>query len=255
MNEWKSVWNHREGTLEEIKENDFYENFLQLKRLMGITNLNKSKQKGEYRAGYDQFLRMVRELSFSSVNEKMPESFFDVGCGTGSYLYLLQSREFVEDVGCCKIMPKIGGVDYSSHFIDIAQKVLQNPEELYCAEASELNIDIKYDVVYSRSIFQYFYDVEYAREVLCKMLCKANRSVGVFDVHDLKKRADFLEYRRSVIENYDEKYANTPHLFLGKEMFIEIAEEYACDLKFSVSGSKTYWNTPFTYDVYLFKRN
>lgn len=85
------------------------------------------------------------------------------------------------------------------------------------------------------------------------MLEKANHSVAILDVHDLQFKEKFLEYRRSKIDNYDDRYSNTQHLFLPKNLFIEIAEKNNCSIKFSHSKLPGYWNDEFTYDVYMFK--
>ncbi len=103
-------------------------------------------------------------------------------------------------------------------------------------------------------MFQYFDDENYAAEVAKKMICKAKHSIAILDVHDLRLREEFLNYRRSVIVDYDVKYAMTKHLFLPKSFFISIAEENNCDVKFSDSSLPGYWNDKFTYDVYFWHR-
>ena len=196
-------------------------------------------------------LNMLREktpsLRLYSVTdpEFRPMSFFDVGCSTGPYLYYLATLnpEF-----------RLGGMDYSEAYVEVARRYVQNAVELYSAEARDLKTDIKYDCVFSRSIFQYFDDLAYGEEVVTRMIEKADHSVGIFDVHDLAKKEDFLNYRRSVIENYDEKYKDTQHLFYPKSMFIDIAERYDCDVKFAHCALPGYWNAAYTYDVYFYKR-
>ena len=246
MSDWKKVWN-RNGENEDIKSLDFdqlnmKEGFIKLKEMMGITLVDgKSVSVDDF---YNQFMENLREMSFSISESYMPKSFFDVGCGTGSYLFLLK-RMFSE--------LRLGGMDYSEGFIKSAIQAVGKQSELYTGEALDLDIQSKYDVVFSRSIFQYFDDDLYAKNVTEKMLEKANHAVAILDVHDLKLREDFLQYRRSKIEDYDRKYANTKHLFLPKELFLSIAEEHGCSIKFSHSSLPGYWNSKFTYDVYLFK--
>lgn len=227
MNNWKNIWSNK-GNFELVENIDTEtmandEVFYKLKVLMGVTVVDGNGV--SCKDFVSQFRRNCSEMSFSTDEVYIPDSFFDVGCGTGAYLYLLENGFNGKSV-------KIGGCDYSKSYIDIAGKVLKNPKELYVGEAAEIDVDIKYDIVYSRNIFQYFADEDYARIVVERMLEKSKRAIAILDVHDLRMREKFLEYRRSKIEDYDKKYANTPHLFLPKSFFIKIAEDYNCDLKF-----------------------
>lgn len=94
--------------------------------------------------------------------------------------------------------------------------MLSHPVELYCGEAVDIDPDVKYDSVMSNSVFEYFESDEYAEKVMQKMLEKAEYSIGIFDVHDAEKKDEYLQYRRSIIQNYDEKYKNLDKNFLTK---------------------------------------
>jgi hypothetical protein len=103
-------------------------------------------------------------------------------------------------------------------------------------------------------VFQYFDSEEFGLDVVEKMLEKANHSVAIFDLFDPQQKEAFLSYRRTVIENYDEKYKDTPHQFYHKECFLRLAEKHHCDVLFTRDPLPGYWNEPFAYDVYLYKR-
>ncbi|MBO7505362.1 hypothetical protein J6T66_04475 [bacterium] len=75
-----------------------------------------------------------------------------------------------------------------------------------CDEAANLDTQEKADLVYSDSVFVYFNDLEYARRVLEKMCQKANKAILITEVYDKSKEKECLDYRRSQIEDYDEKY-------------------------------------------------
>lgn len=246
MNNWKKIWNEKGKNNAAISFDllSTEEGFSECKRLMGITILEGTG------ASYDgllaQFKENLKEMTFSLDDNYEPESFFDVGCGSGSYLFLLSRLLHQKNL-------RLGGLDFSESLINIAKQAVGNYNELYCSEAAELDTEIKYDVVFSRSIFQYFSDEEYARKTTEKMLEKAIHSIAILDVHDLKKRDKFIEYRRGIIKDYDKKYADIPHLFLSKEMFIDIAEKNNCSIKFAHSPLPNYWNSDFTYDIYMFK--
>ena len=246
MEGWKSVWNNRKPA-EIIEENNLEQTFLYLKGCMGVTSSNPASST-EF---LDQFRSNLAKLK-KGTDPSKPLSFFEIGCGSAPYLYYLAKEE-----NCSKL----GGIDYSVPLIDIAKKIMCPPHintkvsELYCSEAIEMGVTEKYDCVYSRSVFQYFPGEEYGLKVAQKMLDKANNSVGIYDLFDCQKKEDFLSYRRSVIENYDSKYADTPHQFYSKEDFIRLADENNCDVVFSRDALNGYWNEPFVFDVYLYKRH
>lgn len=119
---------------------------------------------------------------------------------------------------------RVGGCDYSSSLIDVAKKVLSHPVELYCGEAVDIDPDVKYDSVMSNSVFEYFESDEY------------------------------LQYRRSIIQNYDERYKNLDKKFFNKSFFERFAKKNQVMIEFRETNIKGYWNNEFVYDVYMYKR-
>lgn len=241
MKNWKRIWGNRYADRERLNGSDVREVFMELKRLTGNDTL--SGQGVSYEAYIKQFSMVRREMSFSPVGDRLLNSYFEVGCGSGALLFLLQQDGL-----------DIGGVDYSPSFIEAAEQVIKTPRELYCAEASELDTSIKYDCVFSFSAFEYFYDYDYAKRVMEKMLEKANYSVAILDVHDKRLDKAYEDYRRSVIADYDVKYADLKKLFYEREFFIDFAIEHDLDIKLTGCRLDGYWNAPFTFDVYFFKR-
>lgn len=247
MQNWKRIWGNRCVDTEKLASRDVKEVFMELKRLTG--NDTVGGQGVSYEAFVKQFAMAKREMAFSPLQDFEPQSYFEVGCGSGALLFLLQQEESPLRGGLV-----LGGMDYSSSLIDAAEQVLDHPKELYCAEASEIDSAIQYDCVFSYSAFEYFYDYDYAKNVLKKMLEKANHSIAVLDVHDKRLGEEYLAYRRSIISDYDEKYAGLNKLFYDKAFFIRFAEENALDIKFTSCRLDGYWNAPFTFDVYFYKR-
>lgn len=45
---------------------------------------------------------------------------------------------------------------------------------------------------------------------------KSNYSIGILDIHDVDCEEEFVAYRKSVIENYEERYKDLPKLFYDK---------------------------------------
>ena len=175
--------------------------------------------------------------------ESKGPSIFEVGCGSGPFLLMFQKDGF-----------RVGGCDYSSSLIDVAKKVLSHPVELYCGEAVDIDPDVKYDSVMSNSVFEYFESDEYAEKVMQKMLEKAEYSIGILDVHDAEKKDEYLQYRRSIIQNYDERYKNLDKKFFNKSFFERFAKKNQVMIEFRETNIRGYWNNEFVYDVYMYKR-
>lgn len=95
--------------------------------------------------------------------------------------------------------------------------------------------------------------MQYATSVVNRMLAKAKFSVGIFDVHDLSKKEEFISFRKSVISDFEKKYDSDSHLFYERSFFEKIAEEQRCKVEFSRTSLPNYWNADFTYDVYFYK--
>lgn len=234
---WKQVWNQRKEYREDLEKLDQEEMVLYLKELDGFDSV-KEKTGLTYEAIVKQYERT--KLCLAPQGEI--GSVYEVGCGSGANLYLFE-REGI----------KTGGIDYSKNLIRVAEKVLASGE-LLCEEAINLPTDIVYDSVLSNSVFSYFPDFDYAEAVLEKMLDKCRYSMGILDIHDANRKEAFLSCRRSLIENYDEKYDGLHKLFYPKTFFIEFAEKHTLDVKFSFSDLDGYWNNEFIFNCFFYKR-
>lgn len=248
MNKWKEIWNKRDSetdTLDNIK-NDIERTVLELKRLDGW---DSTSEKIEFDAFKAQFDELKNELSWNgklgeSVNI---ESVFEVGCGAGPSLYMFE-----------KFIPEIkytGGLDYSGVLVEQAAHVLDKPAELYEAEAKDMKVDRKYNCIFANSVFSYFNSLDYAESVLNKMIQKTEYSIGILDLHDISKKEEFLQKRRELTPNYDERYKNLDKLFYPKDFFMDFADKNELDIKFVHSDMKGYWNNPFLFNVFMYKRS
>lgn len=238
MENWKRVWSKREPNMEKLLSEDIRERFLELRRLNGNDFVGK---KGVL---YENYMKKYKHMTedLSGLNGQKPKSIFEVGCGSGPYLMMYEHDGL-----------EIGGLDYSEALIKAAEIVLKNPKELYCGEAVDLKTEIKYDAVFSNSAFQYFESEAYATNVMDKMLDKARFSIGVLDVHDASLEEDYLAFRRSTMENYDEMYEGLVKRFYSKEFFEDYAQRKGLKIIFKKSYLDGYWNQPFVFDVYMYK--
>lgn len=103
-------------------------------------------------------------------------------------------------------------------------------------------------------MFQYFGTLEYTEKVLDKMLLKANKSIGILRILDKETEENYVAMHRENNPNYDEKYRETPHLFISKNFFKNYAEKNDLDYKFDKCNIKNFWNDPFIFDCFLYKK-
>lgn len=148
---------------------------------------------------------------------------------------------------------RCGGLDYSSSLIEIARSVLQSTD-IICGDAIDCPVTPLYDAILSNSVFCYFESEEYAFSVLEKLVEKANYSIGLIDIHDISTYEDYISFRKRTIDNYEEKYASLPKLFFSKESFVRFAEKHELEVVFTDSEVKGYWNNPFVFNCFLYKR-
>ena len=237
---WKNIWNNKFAdknfnyTTTEQRIEDIY---LELKRLDGYDSTGRQLS---FEAFNYQHVQLKNELSFGSIIEYKINSVFEIGCGSGAELFLFQNEGI-----------KTGGVDYSASLIEVAQKVLSDPLELISDEAVKTPAEIKYDTIFSNSVFSYFPNYEYAEKVLEIMLSKSNYSIGVTDIHDVNKKEDFVNYRMTTVKDYAEKYKGLDKFFYSKEFFLKFAEKHDLNIRFSKYPVPGYWNIPFVFNVFM----
>jgi trans-aconitate methyltransferase len=206
-NNWKSVWQSR-STNKEITD---------LSELIKLNGWDSPT--GEF--SVDNWLAYVEHIS-SCVGIQTGDTIFEIGCGSGAFLYPLYQRG-----------NQISGADYSEALVSIAKRLMPGGT-FNVMEAIEIETDKKYDIVLSNGVFFYFPDLSYAREVLRKMLKIARRKVAVLEVNDEKKRDLWLRSRMAALgeEEYKKKYMGLDHLFFTREFFEAVAEENSCAVTF-----------------------
>ena len=233
-NVWKTVWNRRQAA-EVALSGDWQDVFLELKRLNGFDvvdggiPLNSLLMQGR---------RIVELLHLSA-----GMSVYDVGCGAGANLYLMQ-REGIA----------VGGTDYAATLVETARRVLPGARELTCGEADAFDTSLKYDAALSNSVFSYFPSEDFAARVLTRMLKKTTGAIGLIDLHDAAKEEDFLAYRRATIPDYDERYKGLGKFFYRRTFFEDFARAHNLRIEFPAIEMEGYWNTPFVFNVFMYRR-
>ena len=139
--------------------------------------------------------------------------------------------------------------------INLAKTIMPNGD-FACDEAINMDASQAYDFVVSHSVFHYFKDLDYARDVLVKMIYKSNKKIAIFDINDKSKEDQYHQARMGGMDKqeYIEKYKGLEHLFYNKEWFEEIAKEF--NLKISVFDQtfENYTNSKLRFNVVMEKR-
>ena len=233
-NKWKEIWNRRKPVTGSLS-GSWQDVFLELKRLNGYDIV-------EGGIPLSAFLKFHEELK-TMLHLTTGKSIYDVGCGAGANLYLMQ-RDGIT----------VSGTDYAAPLIDIAHSVLTAPRELTCGEADAFDTTLKYDAALSNSVFSYFPSEDFAERVLTRMLEKTKTAVGLIDLHDAEKEEDFLAYRRTTIPDYDERYKGLGKLFYRRSFFEGFARAHGLSIVFPSIEMEGYWNNPFIFHVFMYRK-
>lgn len=235
---WKNIW-EKKG-LEKIDlERDEFEIFCDLKRADGF-DVNVHNEQVYFKAFYDEWMKIYEKLI--AITNNTIHSVYEVGCGSGVNLYLFQNR--IKDI-------RTGGIDYSQGLVNIAASVVPGAD-LVCGNAEDMDTETKYDLVMADSVFQYFGSREYAADVLNKMILKSDKAVYVSEMHDADLRDEWLAYRRSAMDNYDQIYEGLDKLFYSKDWVLDIARKNGRQVVFSQSENPEYWNSRYVFNCFIF---
>ncbi len=233
-NAWKAVWNRRQAA-EVALSGDWQDVFLELKRLNGFDVVDGG-------IPLDSLLMQGRRI-VELLHLSPGMSVYDVGCGAGANLYLMQREGIV-----------VGGTDYAATLVETARRVLPGARELTCGEADAFDTTLKYDAALSNSVFSYFPSEDFAARVLTRMLEKTTGAIGLIDLHDAAREEDFLAYRRATIPDYDERYKGLGKFFYRRAFFEDFARAHNLRIEYPAIEMEGYWNTPFVFNVFMYRK-
>ena len=170
------------------------------------------------------------------------DSLFDVGCGSGAFLYPASRRGI-----------DVGGIDYSTSLIDIAKRAM--PDGSFdVREADELETVPSADVVMSFGVFLYFPSLDYARNVIDRMCRKAARAVAIFEIPDLALADQALAARQAVAggaEAYAKRYEGLGHLSFSTQWVTSALEEQGLvDVTIEPQSIRGYGNGDFRFNAW-----
>jgi ubiquinone/menaquinone biosynthesis C-methylase UbiE len=169
-------------------------------------------------------------------------SVYEVGCGSGAFLYALREQRTIQ----------IGGSDYASPLIDVARIAIPDGDFSVLA-AGELPQVPSYDFVISNGVFHYFPDIDYSGRVISRMIAKSRRAVAVLEVPDQNRRAAAERVRRDKLsdELYEQKYAGLEHLYYTRKWFLDIATLHNMNCRIFPSPIPNYAQSEFRFAAFL----
>ncbi len=147
----------------------------------------------------------------------------------------------------------LGGIDYSN-LANIAKQALINTD-IKQIEANMLDIKTTYNCVCSFSVFHYFKSIDYAKEVISKMIAKATKKILFLDILDIDKKDLDIAYRKDMCgKDYERLYGNLPYTYYSQDLFVAMAKDNNFDILIENQNIKGYANSSFRFNVIMSKK-
>jgi len=230
MNNWKKIWEARNLSNYQSSEVNL-ETLINLDGFDGGAGRIKSCDWLEYAS------LIVNKLGISK-----NQSVYEVGCGSGAFLFALKK---IVDID-------VSGSDYSKNLIKVANEIFNNNFE--CIEAKKINVNPKYDFVVSNGVFHYF-DLEYALKVLGIMVQKAKKGIAILEIPDFDRMFEAEEIRKDTLpyNEYIKKYAGLNHTYYKRQWFADFANKNNLEFEIMNQFIPNYIQSSFRFNVFLKK--
>ena len=142
----------------------------------------------------------------------------EYGCGAGAFLSYWYKKKY-----------RLNGIDYSKTLIKKAKKYFPKINFVVGEISSIDHFETKFDLIFSHSVFQYFENRVYAKNLLLKMLknLKLNGNICILDVPNAEKEKLFIKKLKKEIgiSEFKKKYEKNKHIFYKKSFFKEFAKK------------------------------
>ena len=229
---WKKIW-ERKGNI--ISDD------LKLKELIAIDGFDT----GAGAFPVDSWLSFVEKIKIQ-LNINKNHKILEIGCGAGAFLLPLYNSQIA-----------VYGIDYSKSLVELCTKTMKSGV-FKMSEAKKIPFKNEYfNAVVSNSTFQYFSDLEYAKNVLCEVnrVLKKKGRAALLDINDAEKKDEYESIRKEALgeEEYDRLYGNLKHQFYNKEWFEKTANNLGLNCKVKEQNISGYSNSEFRYNVFLEK--
>lgn len=160
--------------------------------------------------------KIILNFFEKKLNLKKTDKFLDFGSGNGAFLLHFQKK-----VG------KIYSIEISKPLIKIQKK---NLRKVNIISANPYNVnffkklkDKEIDVTIANSVFQYFCNENYCKNVLSEMIRVTKKTIFIYDIKDKTLKSKFLsnamKKQNLSINQFKKKYKYTPQRFYYKKFF------------------------------------
>jgi len=225
MKTWKEIWKNR--SLNDIEDTTL--NHQALIKLNGFDAPSSHIPLSSLALWQEQ---LKRELRID-----IADSVYEVGCGSGGFLYNLYKQGF-----------HIGGCDISESLINYAKEALPKGK-WEITSANNININ-RWDHVLSFSVFHYLTPSE-AKETLLRMIMKAKHSVAILDINNAMKEEAFENHRSEIYENYAERYKDLKQTYYHKSWWIDILDSLGVNYRIYDQDIQNYEIGKFRYNIII----
>jgi trans-aconitate methyltransferase len=167
------------------------------------------------------------------------DSFYEVGCGSGAFLYPLHTRGNT-----------VSGIDYSSSLINIANKAMPNCS-FETGEALFIKPEIPFDFVLSNGVFLYFPNLDYAQKVIELMIKKSTKGIAILDLNDNEKKNEAISFRKGFLseDEFKKKYDGLDHLFFDKKWIEDIVKSHGLEVIIEDQNIPNYLHSNFRFNL------
>ena len=228
---WREIWNRRRPERGQALSLDL------LIALNGFDTGDHAVKASEWR------LNAQRVVAALDVNQG--ECVFEVGCGSGAFLFAIQ-----EQVRC-----RVSGIDFSGSLIDVARELFPG-SRFDVASATDMGVAEACDHALAHSVFQYL-TLDEAACVIRRMLSKARRSVGIFELPNLDTRDAAESVRRGNLPagEYEKKYEGLAHTYYDKAWLVATVRQALPDASIEFIDSQIDNNpqSPFRFGMIIRK--
>ena len=228
--EWKNIW---DKNAKQVKPKNLYD----LLKLDGFSSPTSEINLNEWKKYTNYFIKKY--------NIQQNQSVLEIGCGCGAFLYFFSKKKI-----------KCFGIDYSKELIRIAKKFFKK-NNFFVGQANNLSQikNKKFDFIFANSVFQYFGNLKYAKQVLDEIIkiSHVNTKIIILDIPDKKK---YSLWQKSAIKkiglaDFRKTYKNSKHKFYEKKFFYNYASSNKLNISISNQTLIKKENNKFRFNIFL----
>ncbi len=174
------------------------------------------------------------------------DTFFEVGCGAGAFL-----GSVAAELGG----QAWSGLDLSSSLVNAGQGWFPN-FDLRIGSADALPLAPPVDHVLAFGVLLYFPNLSYTKRVIELMKGKAQTSVSLLDLPDLRMRSASEAFRRAAWPDgeYEMRYRGLEHLYFSRDEIVSCFDGAEWEVHVHTQDISGYANSPYRFNLFARRR-